>query len=216
MPVIYGDLENRGVSELVTGSGLHRNQGMGELRVRSLPRPAMLPGLVRAVAGADFDADGRLDLAAVGGDGELIAPPQPDRDGPPLAAGGLEGVKNLRSCAPGAEVEVKAGSRYQKKIYEGQPLHFGLGARAEVDTVRITWPNGLIQNEPRQAGAPTYKEAQRLSGSCPMIYTWNGEEFEFITDVLGVAPLGASAGDGEYFPVDHDEYIQIPESRPWP
>jgi hypothetical protein len=32
----------------------------------------------------------------------------------------------------------------------------------------------------------------------------------FITDVLGVAPLGASAGDGEYFPTDHDEVIQIP------
>ena len=54
------------------------------------------------------------------------------------------------------------------------------------------------------------EEAQRLAGSCPMIFTWNGSEFEFITDVLGVAPLGASAGDGEYFPVDHDEAILIP------
>jgi len=43
-----------------------------------------------------------------------------------------------------------------------------------------------------------------------MIFTWNGERFEFITDVLGVAPLGASAGDGEYFPVDHDEHVRIP------
>lgn len=42
-----------------------------------------------------------------------------------------------------------------------------------------------------------------------MIFTWNGSEFEFITDVLGVAPLGASAGDGQYFPVDNDEYVQI-------
>ena len=43
-----------------------------------------------------------------------------------------------------------------------------------------------------------------------MIWTWNGREFQFITDVLGVAPLGASDGDGTYFPVDHDEYVQIP------
>ena len=43
-----------------------------------------------------------------------------------------------------------------------------------------------------------------------MIFTWDGEKFRFITDVLGVAPLGASSGDGKYFPVDHDEYIQIP------
>ena len=45
-----------------------------------------------------------------------------------------------------------------------------------------------------------------------MIWTWNGNGFEYITDVLGVAPLGASSGDGQYFPVDHDEYIQIPGS----
>ena len=28
--------------------------------------------------------------------------------------------------------------------------------------------------------------------------------------MLGVAPLGASSGDGKFFPVDHDEYVQIP------
>ncbi len=208
MPMIYGDLENRGVSDLVTGSGLHRNRGMGE-SASGVPLPGA-PGDLAAVAGADFDADGRLDLATVGGGGQVVLLLNRTETDHHWLRVSLEGVKNLE-LAPGAEVEVKAGSRYQKKIYEGTPLHFGLGARAEVDTVRITWPNGLIQNEARQtAGAPTYKEAQRLSGSCPTIYTWNGGEFEFITDVLGVAPLGASAGDGEYFPVDHDEYIQIP------
>ncbi|MDQ6760276.1 MAG: tetratricopeptide repeat protein [Acidobacteriota bacterium] len=123
----------------------------------------------------------------------------------------LNGVKNLK-LAYGAEVEVKAGASYQKKIYEGVPVAFDLGGRSEADTIRITWPNGLIQNEPKQAAgrAYDYKEAQRLSGSCPMIWTWNGHEFQFITDVLGVAPLGASSGDGQYFATDHDEYIQIP------
>jgi hypothetical protein len=108
-------------------------------------------------------------------------------------------------------VEVKTGRRYQKQLYDGVPLLFGMGAYKVVDTVRITWPNGTIQNEMQQAAnqAPVYEEAQRLSGSCPMIFTWNGTTFEFITDVLGVAPLGASAGDGAYFPVDHDEYVQI-------
>src|SRR5439155_26916615 len=43
-----------------------------------------------------------------------------------------------------------------------------------------------------------------------MIFTWNGKRFEFVTDVLGVAPLGASSGDGQYFPVAHQEYLQIP------
>jgi Flp pilus assembly protein TadD len=123
----------------------------------------------------------------------------------------LTGVKNLK-LGYDAEIEVKAGASYQKKIYRGVPLQFDLSGRNEADTVRITWPNGLIQNETKQAAnhSYNYKEAQRLSGSCPMIWTWDGKEFHFITDVLGIAPLGASSGDGKYFPVDHDEYIQIP------
>ncbi len=125
----------------------------------------------------------------------------------------LNGVKNLK-LAQGSEVEVKYGRFYQKKVYNGDSISFDLGPYKKADVVRITWPNGLIQNEmnPPASTVLRVKEAQRLSGSCPMIWTWNGHEFQFITDVLGVAPLGASSGDGEYFPVDHDEYIQIPAS----
>jgi tetratricopeptide (TPR) repeat protein len=123
----------------------------------------------------------------------------------------LAGVKNLKS-AIGAKVEVKAGTSYEKQTYAGLPLVFRLGARNQIDTVRVTWPNGLVQNETNQPEnqRSTIKEAPRLSGSCPMIFTWNGQRFTFITDVLGVAPLGASSGDGKYFPVDHDEYVSIP------
>ncbi len=125
----------------------------------------------------------------------------------------LQGVRNLK-LAQGAYVEVKAGALYSRKRYDGEPLLFDLHGYKEVDTVRITWPNGLIQNEVHQSANKdyTYKEAERLSGSCPMIWTWNGREFQFITDVLGIAPLGASSGDGSYFPVDHDEYVQLPST----
>jgi tetratricopeptide (TPR) repeat protein len=123
----------------------------------------------------------------------------------------LDGVKNLK-LGYDAEVEIKAGASYQKKIYRGVPLLFDLGGRLGTDVVRITWPNGLIQNETKQLAnrSYAYKEQQRLSGSCPMIWTFDGKQFRFISDVLGVAPLGATSGDGQYFPVDHDEYVQIP------
>jgi hypothetical protein len=69
-----------------------------------------------------------------------------------------------------------------------------------------------MQNEMKQPvnRVVVVKEAPRLAGSCPMIFTWNGRQFQFVTDVLGVAPLGASSGDGQYFPVDHVEYVSIP------
>jgi tetratricopeptide (TPR) repeat protein len=123
----------------------------------------------------------------------------------------LKGIRSLK-LAQDALVEIKAGTLYQRQFYEGVPLTFDTGTNATIDVVRITWPNGLIQNEVRQsANQPhTYEEAQRLSGSCPMIWCWNGHDFQFITDVLGVAPLGASDGEGSFFPVDHQEYVQIP------
>ena len=160
---------------------------------------------------ADFDGQGRLARARIATDGALML----DRDTTPNYGNWIEialvGVKNLKS-AVGAKVEVKAGTLYEKQTYDGVPLVFRLGSQKTVDTVRITWPNGLIQNEMNQPvnKLSVIKEAQRLSGSCPMIFTWDGSRFVFITDVLGVAPLGASSGDGQYFPVDHDEYVSIP------
>ena len=126
----------------------------------------------------------------------------------------IKGIKNVK-LGIGSTVEVKAGATYQKKVYEGIPLWYGMGGYPDADTVRITWINGLIQNEPQKKTdeALSFEEAQRLSGSCPMIFTWNGRGFDFVTDVLGVAPLGASSGDGHYFPVDHDEYVQIPGEK---
>src|SRR5208283_1390717 len=104
----------------------------------------------------------------------------------------LTGGKNLKS-AIGAKVEVKAGASYEKQTYAGLPLVFRLGGHSQIDTVRIAWPNGLVQNETNQSvnRLLTIQEAPRLAGSCPMIFTWNGQRFTFITDVLGVAPLGA-------------------------
>ncbi|MDA8019721.1 MAG: tetratricopeptide repeat protein [Thermoanaerobaculia bacterium] len=194
--------------------------------------------VARRIRAADLNRDGWTDLVATTDTGHIVFANAAEPAGPggfgqsfvlepgdgengdakgsePTIEVALRGVKNLKA-AQGSEVEVKAGTFYQKKLYDGRPLVFRLPAGTEiVDTVRITWPNGLIQNESRQKpGSHVYEEAQRLSGSCPMIFTWNGEKFEFITDVLGVAPLGAAAAEGpdglrQYFAVDHDEVVQI-------
>ena len=159
----------------------------------------------------DFHADGRLNRAYIATDGALMI----DQNVTPEYGNWIEialtGVKNIKS-AIGAKVEVKAGTSYEKQSYAGVPLVFRLGSRTSVETVWIFWPNGLIQNEINQPvnRILAIKEKPRLSGSCPMIYTWDGEGFRFITDVLGVAPLGASSGDGQFFPTDHQEYVSIP------
>jgi tetratricopeptide (TPR) repeat protein len=202
------DLETRGLADLIAGQAVYRNQGM--LKFAGATKPAGLPDAV-AWLQAEFDCDGRPDLAAIAPDGSVHQFMNQTRTENNWVAVTLTGVKNPK-LAPGTEIEVKAGTNYQKKVYTGLPLSFGLRNFQQVDAVRITWPNGMIQNETRQPANRMLKfqEAPKLSGSCPMIFTWNGQRFEFITDVLGVAPLGASAGNGQFFAVDHDEYVQIP------
>lgn len=160
---------------------------------------------------ADFEGAGRMDRAHIAQDGTVHLMSNRTVSPQHWIRVQLVGIKSLK-LAQDAEVEIKTGLLYRKQFYEGVPLTFDIGAYPSVDTVRITWSNGLIQNETQQASNKTYKieEAQRLSGSCPMIWTWNGSGFEFITDVLGVAPLGAADGDGSYFPVDHQEFVSIP------
>ena len=206
--IVFADFENRGYSDLVSRGSIHRN--LGRARFAEGLTPA---GLLSAVAWAesDFDLDGLSDLAAVTSDGGIHLLRNRTQTEDQWLRIKLSGVKNLELCS-GTEVEIRAGSHYQKKIYQGVPLVFGLGSYTETDTIRISWLNGLIQNETKEAAGRTvvYNEAPRLSGSCPIVYAWNGREFQYIAEVLGVAPLGASSGDGNYFPVDHDEYLQIP------
>ncbi|HEX6202944.1 MAG TPA: hypothetical protein VF100_08075, partial [Thermoanaerobaculia bacterium] len=213
-PFVLADVEARGILDVVTAGGLLRNLGFGRLAAEPRPLPP-LPGgdgaPLAGLAAADLDGDGLPELVALTAGGRLLHLANRTETANGRLVVALGGVKNLE-LAPAAEIEVKAGTSYQKRLYHGVPLAFGLGPHAAADVVRITWPNGLIQNEtaaPAAGELLAVREAQRLSGSCPMVFTWNGREHEFVTDVLGVAPLGAAAGDGEYFDVDHDEYVQI-------
>ncbi|MBI3933586.1 MAG: CRTAC1 family protein, partial [Acidobacteria bacterium] len=207
---VFADFENGGLADLLIGRGMFLNRGRAEFLADGPIVEGTSP-VTLSLSAADFDQDGKTDLAEILGDGTLHLHRNTTATDHAWVQVALTGVKNLK-LAPGARVEVKAGSLYLKQIYQGVPLTFGLGFHTQIETIRITWPNGLIQNEVTQPANQvlSFTEAQRLSGSCPMIFTWNGQYFQFITDVLGVAPLGASLGDGKYFPVDHDEYIQIP------
>ncbi len=187
---------------------LYRDQLGGRYKVEAF-KDTPAPAVGKQVF-ADFDAAGRLDSVRIAEDGSLHYLRNQTAFNNWIRVR-LKGIRALK-LAQDAMVEIKAGTLYRQSLYAGVPLTFDTGPNASVDVVRITWPNGLIQNEIKQPANQThiYEEAQRLSGSCPMIWTWDGHGFEFITDVMGVAPLGASSGDGSFFPVDHQEFIQIP------
>ena len=202
----WADFELRGRIDAATEQGIQANRGGLDF---GLVESSDDPPSGFAVSG-DFDADGRPDLVVAGPDGRVrFAANRTETANRGLTVR-LEGVKSP-ATAVGARVELKAGLGYAKQVYLGTPLHFGLGQALEFDTIRVTWPNGLIQNEmlAKPEAEIKIKEAPRLSGSCPMVFTWNGQGFEYISEVLGVAPLGASLARGTYFPADHTEFVTI-------
>ena len=90
-----------------------------------------------------MNADGRMDLATIASDGSVHLLENKTTTTNKWLRVTLNGRKAMK-LAPGAEVEVKSATRYQKQVYRGIPLLFGLRSDARVDTIRITWPNGLI------------------------------------------------------------------------
>jgi hypothetical protein len=92
----------------------------------------------------------------------------------------------------------------------------GLRKGAVADYVRFLWADAVLQSERNLAGGKVHdiKEIERKPTSCPMLLVWNGEEFEFVGDFLGVGGLGYFELPGVYSNPDPTEYILIDTLRP--
>jgi hypothetical protein len=96
---------------------------------------------------------------------------------------------------------------------------FGLGARPAADAVRVLWPSGILQSElfsaspslpaPPALPALVIEELDRKPSSCPFLFTWNGERFEFVTDFLGAGEMGYWEAPGVRSVPDPTEYVRI-------
>ncbi|MDP6849988.1 MAG: FG-GAP-like repeat-containing protein [Planctomycetota bacterium] len=171
----------------------------------------------------DFNGDGRPDIQfsdsslwfGVPGGGfteaelpqGLIQQPEEFETSLTLA---LRGTTDNRR-AVGAIAEYRAAGHYGRCFWSGEPMLMDLRGHHQADWVKITWPNGVTQfevNVPKdQLLLLVQKEG--LAGSCPFLYTWNGETYEFISDVIGATPLGLPIAEGFFVPPDHDEFVLV-------
>ncbi len=181
------------------------------------------------LASGDVDGDGDTDLFAVSTANPLTGVLFARNEGGNRNASvrvRLAGKVSNRGGV-GAKVEVRAGSLGQRaETYAATPapapadLVFGIGQRAGADAVRVLWPAGIVQTE-TEVGAKnstrpsavavttTVTELDRKPSSCPYLYTWNGERFEFITDFMGGGELGYWAAPGVRAVPDPDEFVRI-------
>ncbi|MGE5127888.1 MAG: FG-GAP-like repeat-containing protein [Betaproteobacteria bacterium] len=222
------DYDNDGLLDLlaVTAKGprLLRNLGGSWADVTATAfagsRAASFDGAALAVA--DLDADGDEDV--------LVATPRRlvsyTNEGGNLQhsfAVQLSGRVSNKG-AVGVKVDIRAGSLRQKletsaAVPMGAPadLVFGLGPRQAPDAVRVIWVSGIVQTE-TELGAPgatgrrralAVTELDRKPSSCPYLYAWNGERFEFVTDFLGGGEMGYYEAPGVRNVPDPVEYVRL-------
>ncbi len=201
------------------GVSLFRNGAPGRFDDVSSLLPDDLVSVER-IAALDYAEDGDLDLLVAQADGTLRLLRNDGGDANhflKLKLTGLmvAGSKN-NNFGIGAKVEVRAGGMYQMRVVTQPTTHFGLGQRLQADAIRIVWTNGVPQNVLYPGGDQELVEEQVLKGSCPFLYAWNGERYEFVTDVMWRSALGMpmdimGGGGTGYAPgAASREYIKIP------
>jgi tetratricopeptide (TPR) repeat protein len=216
--VIAEDINNDTAVDLVFwhAAGIQVAYGSGDGKFQP---PVDLGLSLSAVATAkltDLNDDGWLDVVAVDGGKLKVFSAVPHESGGWLklnAVGQDDNAGYAGQSGIGSLVEIMSGGRYQARVVQDLTTHFGLGDESHADVVRIVWTNGVPQSVVRPEPNQTLVELMVLKGSCPYIYTWTGDGFEFLTDCLWAAPIGLQMADDVMLPSRSWEYLRIPGER---
>ena len=215
------DYDNDGLLDLVTLAPgqlrILRNTGDSWSDVSSKATKEINASAARVLVTGDIDGDGDTDI--IFGTPGLLRVARNDGGNTNRSLHvNLEGKVSNRSGV-GAKIEIRAGSLAQKlETYSASPapapadIIFGLGKRTAVDAVRVLWPAGIVQSETEIANNKTLSlvELDRKPSSCPYLYVWNGERFEFVTDFMGGGEMGHLDAPGIFNMPDPTEYVRIP------
>ncbi|MBL8815693.1 MAG: CRTAC1 family protein [Planctomyces sp.] len=176
-------------------------------------------------AAADFDLDGDLDVVVINGANgqvsgfmneggnqyewiDVVARAVPKDEQFPH--------NRVNMHAFGSVLQIRSNTANRDVIIDQPRMHLGLGTTKQIDSIRIVWTDGVPQhiNTPEHLRSRIGVLApQILKGSCPYIYTWTGERFEFFSDCLWAAPLGLVQATGDLAPTREWEYLLVPGEK---
>jgi hypothetical protein len=139
--------------DLYWNAGMRRFEDAGRVAGDGFQRPMV----ARGAAYADYDADGDLDLVITANNGpaRLLRNDEGHRNNW-LRISAIGGPANRDAIGarlqvfidgkPGPSAMVKTGSSYASQ--SERPVTFGLGRATKVSAVKITWPDGHVENLP--------------------------------------------------------------------
>ena len=195
-----------------SGLRLIRNLGNGRFEEQASLLPD-LPVDVEDVETGDLDDDGDLDLVLLASGRVIVLENNGGNANGWLKvqlAAALEGSGKNNFYGIGSTIEINAGAHYQSLLVDDPITHVGLGNRERADVIRVIWSNGVPQNRIEPESRELIVEPQRLKGSCPSLYTWNGDRYEFVTHLMTRSAIGALTETGApAFPDAANDYVKI-------
>jgi hypothetical protein len=189
---VNADLDNNGAVDALLSTPVATEARL-ENAAGAAPLSVTLP--FRVTAAADLDGDGRLDLIGIDKGGAAVVGRNRGSRAyhhqviRPKSATVL-GDQRINSFGIGGVVEVRTGLHVQRVPIMSPIVHVGLGEATRAEVARVFWPNGTIQSEFGLAADAAVAATQRLKGSCPWLFAWNGREMAFVTDLIWRSPLG--------------------------
>ena len=214
------DLLVAGESKEKEGRGiyLYYNDGKGNFTDVS----NLLPDEAKSgkqIAVFDYNDDGDLDAIIAGLNGDVFLLRNDGGNSNHFITMKLVGLRagsaKNNHFGIGAKIEIRAGDLYETMVVTDPNVHFGIGSHSRADIIRIRWTNGVPQNIFMPGSDQALIEEQTLKGSCPFLYTWNGDNYVFVKDILWRSalgmPTGIMGGTTSYAFADaSDDYIKIP------
>lgn len=211
------------VVKTAQGQELHLFRNLGPKGFEDVTKSVALDKIKlhspQALLVADVDRDGAADLVLT------------QRGASPLVLRNIGGNRNhsLRialtgladnKTAIGTKVDVFANGQWQKfevagaSGYLGQgstEILAGVGQADTADVVRMLWPTGVPQDEIDIAtNKPlALKETDRRGSSCPVLFAWDGKQYQFISDVIGAAVIGHWISPTSTNQADPDEWAKV-------
>jgi len=186
--LLVGDLDNNGALDIIVGDQVFLGDGKSYT-----PEASSLNSAGQALA--DLHGNGRLDIVGLreGHAADLSNHGAQNYHWQVVRtrAAHATGDQRINSFGIGGEIELRSDLFTQKQMIASPVLHFGLGTHTSVDFARIVWPNGSMQAEFELKPDQEVMAEQRIKGSCPMLFTWNGQRMQFLKDV---GPWGSALG----------------------
>src|SRR5262249_29041822 len=113
------------------------------------------------------------------------------------------GDGRINSFGIGGAVQGPARLPLPKQLIARPIPPLGLGETRKSDVARVVWPNGPMQAEFDAKADQELVAEQRLKGSCPFLFAFDGAGVRFVTDFIWRSPLGLrinaqdTAGSGQ-------------------